>query len=159
MVDLRSQILSARKPSNQEGSSSPAAAGEKPGSIAPESNSSFGIFDNNKKSTQRSANQPHKWADDLLRSIAGRQERVVLAVRDAARIAEKQGLDPAHDEIYVTSSIRDAWNLKPDQLSKGLKDLGEKGFIRFTCSRRGRHARFVIAKPLLQQASADLTTP
>ena len=142
MVDLRSQILSARKPVAPDAACTPAAADSRPGSIAPESNSSFGIFDKKKKMlSSGSANQAHMWADDLLRSIAGRQERVVLAVRDAARIAEKQGLTPAHDEIYVTSSIRDGWNLKPDQLSKGLKDLGEKGFIRFTCSRRGRHAR------------------
>jgi DNA-binding MarR family transcriptional regulator len=99
----------------------------------------------------------HKWADELLRSIASRQERVVLAVRDAARMAEKQGLTPSRDEIYVASSIRDAWKLKPDQLSKGLKKLRENGFIRFTCSRRGRHTRFVLANSCLQQASADQT--
>ena len=149
MVNLRSQILSARKPTTPEGSSGAAAAGGKSGSIAPEGNSPFGIFDrkNKRKAAHVSIKLAHTWADGLLRSIAGRQERVVLAIRDAARQAEKQGLDPTRDEIYVASSIRTGWKLKPDQLSKGLRSLEADGHIRFTEIRKGRHTRFLLTRP------------
>jgi hypothetical protein len=118
-------------------------------SIAPRGNSPFGIYDirNKNKFIHSPIKQAHTWADSLLRSIAGRNERVVLAVRDAARQAGKLGLNPARDEIYVASSIRSAWNLKPDQLSKGLRGLEADGHIRFTEIRKGRHARFLLSLP------------
>jgi hypothetical protein len=75
-------------------------------------------------------------------------------VRDAARQAERLGKNPTVDEIYVADSVRAGWNLKPDQLSKGLRYLEEKRFIRLTSSRRGRHARFVLT-PLVPRP----TTP
>lgn len=160
MVDVRSQILAARKPvQSQASSEAPPTGGELAG-IAPEGNSPFGIYD--KKNTAsgplRPVRQAHKWADDFLRSIARRQERVVLAIRDAARNAENQGLDPMAAEIYVASSIRNAWNLKPDQLSKGLKVLEKQGFLRLTNRKKGRHARFVLvghAPEHMEQTSLD----
>lgn len=145
MVDLRSQILSARKPTASQNLSGTAAACEKTRGIAPQGNSPFGIFDTKKRKIGHDPiKQTHAWADGLLRSTAGRHERVVLAVRDAARQAVRQGLDPTRDSIYVTSSIRTAWGLKPDQLSKGLKVLETEGHICFTESRKGRHARFLL---------------
>ena len=146
MVDLRSQILSARKPVERQNSSDTLAACGKTQSIAPGGNSPFGIFDTNKKSRgdYPAVKQAHTWADSLLRLLAERQERVVLAVRDAARQAEKRGIDPTRNEIYVASSIRNAWNLKSDQLSKGLRGLETDGHIRFTEIRKGRHVRFLL---------------
>ena len=113
------------------------------------SNSPFVIFDIKKrcKVAHPQIKQAHSWADSLLRSIAGRQERVILAVRDAARQAENLGLNPTRDGIYVTSSIRNAWNLKSDQLSKGLRTLEGAGYIRFTDIKKGRHARFLLTSP------------
>lgn len=145
MVDLRSQILSARKTAAPQSPSDTAAACKKPRSIAPQGNSPFGIFDTKKKKIDyHPIKQTHAWADGLLRSTAGRHERVVLAVRDAARQAVRQGLDPTRDSIYVTSSIRTAWELRPDQLSKGLRVLETAGHICFTESLKGRHARFLL---------------
>lgn len=146
MVDLRSQILSARKPVHSQDRSATSAITGKPASIAPEGNSPFGIYDRNKKSrvARPPTKQAHAWADRLLRSVAGRRERAVLAVRDAARKAEQMGLNPTRDEIYVASSIREAWNLKSDQLSKELRQMAENGAIRFSHRQRGRHARFTL---------------
>jgi len=146
MVDLRSQILSARKPVKSVACSGHPAVAGKSRSIAPVSNSPFGIYDNKKKNADYSpSKQAHVWADGLLRAIAGRQERVVLAIRDAARQAENLSIDPIRNAIYVASSIRTRWNLKPDQLSKGIRTLEAQGFLRITHSKRGRHARFVLA--------------
>ena len=149
MVDLRSQILSARKPAQPQSPSEAATACGQVPSIAPEGNRPFGIFDIKKVTGSRSrpVTEGHRWADGLLRSTAGRKERVILSVRDATRQAEKLGLNPRKDDIYVASSIRKAWNLKPDQLSKGLKQLAAQGAIRITQSQRGRHARFVLVGP------------
>lgn len=149
MDELRNRILSARKPAQTQSPSEAAAACGKVPSIAPEGNSSFGIFNYKRVTALRSspAAEGHRWADGLLRSTAGRKERVILSVRDATRQAEKRGLNPHKDDIYVASSIRKAWNLKPDQLSKGLTQLAAQGAIRITQSQRGRHARFVLVRP------------
>ncbi|MCH7226866.1 hypothetical protein [Haloferula sp. A504] len=87
------------------------------------------------------------WADDVLRKKARRHERVILAVRDAARQAERLGKDISVDDIYVADSIREGWNLRSDQLSKGLTALEKQGVVRFTRKRRrGPHARFVLIR-------------
>jgi hypothetical protein len=143
MADLRARILSARKPVD----ASPGASTCDAGRIAPEGNSSFGILSKTPQgllNTRHPVQEAHVWADTALRASAPRRERVILAVRDAARQAESKGLKPQVDEIYVASSIRQAWNLSAVQLSKGLKDLDDRGEIRFTCQKRGRHARFTL---------------
>ena len=142
MGDLRSQILDARKP---------AEAPLVDESIAPGDYSPFGTLSKSsnwsqKKSDRLVVQKAHRWADSLLRDLARRQELVILAVRDAARQAEAKGLDPQKDEIYVANSIRRAWSLTSDQLSKGLKQLEKQGAIRFTHRRRGRHVRFQLVK-------------
>ena len=106
-------------------------------SIAPQSDSSFVIIDSKEVMS-------HQWADRYLKAEANRFERVTLAVRDAARCAERKRLNPLDDEIYVTSSIRKSWGLSSDQLSKGLKDLEAKQMIKVTSRRKGKHARLVL---------------
>lgn len=148
MVDLRNKILAARKPAPPP--EADAAAGGELRSIATRSNSPFGIFDREKKSGFKTSasRHAHVWADGVLRARAGRNERVILAVRDAARQAERLGRNPVEEGIYVAASIREGWNLKSDQLSKGLSFLEAHGLIRFTQQRRrGPHARFVLVKP------------
>lgn len=161
MDDLSRQILSARKPTILRGLPDSSTATGETASIAPQSYSSFGIYDI-KKNTQSlpkmptTPNQAHVWTDDLLRIVAGRQERVILAVRDAARQVEKKRLNPMIDDIYVTSSIRKAWNLSSDQMSKGLKALVGSGSIRFTNQKKGRHVRFILRTLCLNTTDAKI---
>lgn len=153
MADIRNKILATRKPAAQLGGvHDDYSKGVEGGSISlvdesisPEGNSSFGIC--SKTTSCKGVNKGNlsvRWADDLLRGTAGRNTRVALAVRDAARCAEAKGLSPMDDAIYVASSIREGWKLSTDQLSKGLKALEGRGAIRFTSRRRGRHARFLL---------------
>lgn len=64
-------------------------------------------------------------------------------------------MNPEQDEIYVTSVIRDGWNLSADQLSKGLKSLEKKRMIRLTTQRKGRHARFLLLQYTLNSLLKD----
>lgn len=166
MVDKsRAYILSARMPVSKQAQKVANDDTEKreriapqgytsPGRIAPGGYSPFTSSFTNKSNSNcdipkgRPTATAVKWADDHLKKKASRFERVVLAVRDAARRAEAKQLNPGKDAIYVTSVIREGWNLSPDQLSKGLRGLEEKRMIRVTERRKGRHARFVLRHSL-----------
>ena len=69
---------------------------------------------------------------------------MLLAVRDAARMAEKNGVNPGECPIYVGGAIRAGWNLSSDQLSKGLKQLEQACEIRVVERKKGRHTRFIL---------------
>lgn len=150
MDDLKKRILMARKPVRPPRGGEATTTGDVEASIAPVSNSSFGSLKKKGMTShkaQPAAYHAHRWADSMLREHAPRDVRVTLAVRDAARRAEAKGLDPTVDGIYVTSSIREGWNLQSDQLSKGLSFLKRQHFIKFVEQRKGRHARFLLVSP------------
>lgn len=144
----RAAILAARKPVSPQATERAAKDVGATGSIAPQDHSPFVSSIKSNRGSGAPSGHPsalaHKWADRHLKESANRMERVILAVRDAARCAERKGFELGNDEIYVTAAIRKGWNLTPDQLSKGLKSLEERQMIRFTNSRKGRHARFII---------------
>ena len=86
-----------------------------------------------------------KWADDALKNTAPRRVRALLAIRDAARIASRKGLDPSKDPIYVSDNIRKGWNLSPKDLSTGVSELRKRGLLILQEPRvKGKHARFTI---------------
>jgi len=86
----------------------------------------------------------YQWAEKRLRSSGSKQDRTLMAVRDAARILVRKGKDPGTTPFYVSLSIRVGWNLNPRQFSEGLKELERSCDIVVTDRRKGRHARMTL---------------
>ena len=152
--DLQQAILAARKPVVGASTGGHVGFRAKEPSIALASESialggysPFGYLGGSHNqpspSSKGGGNVGHRWADSILRN-EGRRVRVLLAVRDAARMAQKNGINPGEDPIYVGGAIRSGWNLSSDQLSKGLKQLEQFGEIRVVERKKGRHTRFLL---------------
>lgn len=89
--------------------------------------------------------QSYRWAEGVLRCSGSTQDRTLMAVRDAARMAARKSRDPGTVPFYVGSTIAKGWNLSPRQLCEGLKMLEKASFIRVVCRRKGLHQRMTLA--------------
>ena len=91
----------------------------------------------------------YSWSEDFLRIHGSNRDRVLMAVRDAAKVLERKGVDPSAEQFYVATSIAKGWNLKPRQLSDGLKELAKAGCIAIKESRKGKHVRMTLIRKAL----------
>ena len=111
-----------------------------------------------KKKRAASFTTTDRWAESQLRVHGSVRDRTIMAVRDAAKMAQSKKTDPYSNQFYVGKAIAKGWNLDAQQLYRGLSALEKIGMIVIRERRKGRYARI---GPLLmepgQQDTIDMT--